>query len=77
MTIRNKAADTTIQTNNDVKMDRHQSAEYINSTYGTMSVWAASNDRHDLKPFKENGRVYYWKSSLDRYLDRQLTHNAA
>jgi hypothetical protein len=60
----------------DVKMTRLEAAEHIDSTYGTLSVWASLNDRHDLKPFKENGKVYYWKSNLDRYLDRELNPTA-
>jgi hypothetical protein len=61
----------------DVKMTRLEAAKHIDSTYGTLSVWTSLNDRHDLKPFKEKGQVYYWKSNLDRYLDRQLNPAAA
>jgi len=65
------------QKKTDVKMTRLEAAKYIDSTYGTLSVWASQNDKYDLKPFKEKGIVFYWKSSLDRYLDRQLNPDAA
>ena len=56
----------------DVKMTRKQAAEYIESTYGTLSTWATKGKHEHLKPFKQNGIVYYWKSNLDYHLDLQL-----
>ncbi|MBO9565740.1 MAG: hypothetical protein J7621_23390 [Niastella sp.] len=72
MTNKNKTESKQPLPNTDVKMDRHQSAAYINSTYGTMSVWACKGIHSHLKPFKENGKVYYWQSNLDFHLRQEL-----
>lgn len=72
MTVKRTEEKKNLAKKEDVKMNRHQSAVYINSTYGTMSVWACKGIHEHLKPFKEDGNVYYWKSNLDHHLDLKL-----
>ena len=52
-------------------LNTKQAARYVNQSEGTLRSWR-STGRHDLKPFKrgKNGRVYYWKPFLDRWLEQ-------
>lgn len=53
--------------NNDQLMKRQEAADYIGSTYGTLSTWA-STKAVDLKPIKIGRYVRYRKSVLDEWL---------
>jgi hypothetical protein len=61
----------------DIQMNTQESADHIDSTVGTMEVWRSIGRHPHLKPFKENGRVYYWKSNLDYHLDLPLMKSRA
>lgn len=53
----------------DKKLTSKQSADYIKRSFSTLAVWRCKQ-RH-LKSFKEGGRVYYWQSELDRFLEKE------
>lgn len=53
--------------NDDPLLKRKEAADYINSTYGTLSTWH-STKAHDLKPIKKGRYIRYRKSVLDKWL---------
>jgi len=55
----------------DKLLKRIEAADYINSTYGTLSTWACTK-AVDLKPIKIGRYVRYRKSILDAWLDSGL-----
>jgi hypothetical protein len=77
MTNKKTGEKNTEQKKDDVKLHRHEAAAYIKSTYGTMSVWFSIGRHKHLQPFKENGKVYYWKSNLDYHKELDLKNNPA
>ncbi len=45
-------------------MDRKETAEYLGRDVDTIYEYDKKR-KPDLKPFKEKGRVYYWRSNVD------------
>lgn len=58
--------------NSDPLLDRKEAAKYLGlRNHGTLAVWD-STKRYDLEPIKVGRAIRYRKSSLDKFLDRQL-----
>lgn len=57
--------------NEDGLMDRKQAAKYLNLAPHTLAVWDCTG-RYDLSPIKIGRAVRYRRSSLDRFIERNL-----
>jgi hypothetical protein len=55
----------------DRLVPRQEAADMIDEEYSTLSNWDCTK-RHDLKPVKIDGNVYYYHSVLIEHLDNQL-----
>lgn len=57
----------TSQQNSPNLLLRKEAARRLKVSCGTLAVWD-SIKRYDLRPICINGRIYYWKDDLVRYL---------
>lgn len=55
----------------DALLDRKQAAKYLGLAAQTLAVWDCTK-RYDLAPIKLGRSVRYRRSSLDRFIERNL-----
>lgn len=56
----------------DRLLDRKSAARYLSISPGTLAVWDCTK-RYDLEPIKIGRSVRYRRSSLDKFIDQQIS----
>lgn len=57
-----------------ILLNRHEAAEYIYATYGTLKTWD-STKAYNLHPIKSGSKTLYRLYHLDEFLERSLLAN--